>query len=1001
MNTKNDRKPRNYAGVMVSSTYKDLEKHRSILLDVLIKQQVHGIGMEHYVVDASDDVVSSSLKMVDDCSAYIALISHRYGFIPDNKEINPNQVSITRLEYEKAQKLNIPTLVFVMSDEHDVKKADVETNEENIRKLKEFSDDAKQGRIYVSFDSIDDFTKKAIHAVASLSQKIYAQKTTKSEVIITTKKSKASELIPKPPKLYAQPEYLGSHRFIGRQAQLDTLNDWANAADTHSILSFEAIGGSGKSILTWEWVKNMAATTRTDWAGIFWYSFYEKGGVMADFCAYALAYMTEQPLGNYQQLKAPALSKLLLAQLKEKPWLIVCDGLERILVSYHRMDAAQLRDEDAGNTDAMGDRDPCSCIRPFDDDLLRALSQVAPSKILITSRLVPRVLLNAANQPVPGVLKERLPGLKPNDAEQLFRSCGVIGDSNAMQIYLRQHCDCHPLVTGVLAGLISFYMPDRGNFDKWSKDPNEGGQLNLAKLDLVKKRNHIIQSAIDDLDSKSQQLLSILALLSEAVDSSTLNALNPHLPDGTKAEEAQQNAEAMQKLQQTVKKLEAYGLLQYDQYNQRYDLHPVVRGVSVGMLALGQKQKYGQKVVDHFSDKAHIPYKEAKTKDDLVVGLNLMRTLLQMENYDQAYDVFQDDLAGVLRDNLGDDTEVLNLLQPFFNKGWNNMPISSLQKNKRSSLRNDTANSLNNIANYKDSYSLLKKVLQSQIEDNNYLSVSIALNNISISFSMQKKLAKAVIYNNLAIEIVVDLDNKSWLYWYRTIRYLYLVSMGSWTESEQLFKEQMNSYRVGYNIRPGRIEFYNARHHYYRHTLTEEHLKKVELIAGQHNQYAVKNDITNLRGDWYYQKKQYQKAMDCFNEVIRRKNEVGSNANYEEIKLSLAKHQLNELVSPHEEAQRLSKTSDNYLGLARLWVAIGDNKKAGKYALAAYKQAWSDGEPYVFRYSLNQATAILKKLQVAIPQLAPYDKCKKKIESWEQEVFVALEKLKAVKKEEK
>ena len=47
---------------------------------------------------------------------------------------------------------------------------------------------------------------------------------------------------------------------------------------------FEAIGGSGKSMLTWEWVTNHATDVRKDWAGRFWYSFYEKGALMADFC---------------------------------------------------------------------------------------------------------------------------------------------------------------------------------------------------------------------------------------------------------------------------------------------------------------------------------------------------------------------------------------------------------------------------------------------------------------------------------------------------------------------------------------------------------------------------------------------------------------------------------------------------------------------------------------------------------------------------------------------
>src|SRR6185437_8237982 len=96
---------------------------------------------------------------------------------------------------------------------------------------------------------------------------------------------------------------------------------------------------------------------------------------------------------------------------------------------YHRYDAPQLADEEAGRTDQIANRDTCSAIRPSDDDLLRQIAGASPSKVLITSRLVPRVLLNAANQPIPGVIHERLPGLRPADAEALLRQCGIRGES--------------------------------------------------------------------------------------------------------------------------------------------------------------------------------------------------------------------------------------------------------------------------------------------------------------------------------------------------------------------------------------------------------------------------------------------------------------------------------------------------------------------------------------------------------------------------------------------
>ena len=309
------------------------------------------------------------------------------------------------------------------------------------------------------------------------------------------------------------------------------MSDWASHADPTNLLLFEAIGGNGKSMLTWEWTNHHATKIRSDWAGRFWYSFYERGAIMADFCQSALAYMTGQPLEELRKKKTAELKEPLLAQLHAKPWLLILDGLERVLVAYHRIDASEVPDEEANiPTDKIVNRNPCDTIRDEDGDLLRALAAAKPSKILVSSRLTPRVLLNPAGQTIVGARRISLPGLRPPDAEELLRSCDVRGDSTTIQNYLTANCDNHPLVIGVLAGLINDYLPDRGNFDAWSADPDGGGQLDLGSLDLTQRRNQILDAALAALPEKSAQLLSTLALLSESVDYATLKAFNPHLP---------------------------------------------------------------------------------------------------------------------------------------------------------------------------------------------------------------------------------------------------------------------------------------------------------------------------------------------------------------------------------------------------------------------------------------------------------------------------------------
>ena len=653
--------PRRYLGVMVSSTFADLKQHRAALMKAIEAQGFYPEAMEHDAARPDGTVVDSSLQKVRDAAAYIGVISHKYGQVPDSADSNLDGFSLTELEFREARRLGRPMLIFIMGDDHDVKPNAVERDPDKIRKLEAFRDEVKRAaadsrlhRVYATFNSLGEFKVAAERSVAELRRFLDGQMKP-----APSGQTDGTDDIPRPPALYAEPRYIGSHAFVGRAAELATLTGWAAAAEPNPVLLFEAIGGAGKSMLTWEWTVNHASAARADWAGTFWYSFYEKGAVMADFCRRALAYMTGRPLSQFRGKRQPELSGLLLRQLQARPWLLVLDGLERVLVAYQRYDAAQVADEEAGRIDEIAYRDPAAAIRPLDDELLHALAGASPSKVLITSRLVPRVLLNRAGQPIPGVRHERLAGLRPADAEALLRACGVHGDSRLIQDYLRRHCDCHPLVTGVVAGLVQDYLPARANFDAWAADPGHGGRLDLGELDLVQKRNHILQSAVAALPDKDRQLLSTLALLSEAADYDLLAALNPHLSperlaqsdpglrvDDRKEYERKRRAwlesveyrAAARELARTVRNLERRGLLQYDRSVDRYDLHPVVRGYAAGRLAAEDRDSLGQRVVDYFSRQSVDPYEKTKTLDDVRNGLQLVRTLLQMGRMSSAYD---------------------------------------------------------------------------------------------------------------------------------------------------------------------------------------------------------------------------------------------------------------------------------------------------------------------------------------------------------------------------
>jgi hypothetical protein len=332
----------NQLKVMISSTARDLPEHRRKVMDACMRLGMFHPDMMEHLTATDTTALDISLKIVDRADIYVGVFAFRYGYVPDGQPI-----SITEAEYNRAVERGIPRLIFLMSDQHDIKPGDVETGD-GAEKLKNLKERIKKERVVGFFDSADDLKAQVIQALVPY-----------RESDLTTFHYVSD--IPTPPEMYIAHPYtlLQTHSLIGRQSELRLLTDWITGkelelgghkalADSVRVMSVIASGGMGKSALTWKWFHDVAPQETENLAGRMWWSFYESDATFENFVTRALAYVTKRPLEEVEQIPAPEHERQLLAKLDHEPFLLVLDGLERVLIAYARMDAARMEDSAIG-----------------------------------------------------------------------------------------------------------------------------------------------------------------------------------------------------------------------------------------------------------------------------------------------------------------------------------------------------------------------------------------------------------------------------------------------------------------------------------------------------------------------------------------------------------------------------------------------------------------------------------------------------------------------------
>ena len=628
--------------VMISSTARDLPEHRKEVLNACLRQGMFPTMMEH--LPASDaEAISASLKMVGEADIYVGVFAHRYGYVP--KENNPLKISVTEMEYNRAVERNIPRLIFAMDKAHLITIDDVEQGE-GVDKLKAFKERFLAENIVNFFTSPEDLRA---HVINSLSQHPEPDLQTFHYV----------SDIPAPPEAFIAHPYtlLQTHRLVGRQPELNLLTDWVAKPDSEiykaHILNIVAIGGLGKSALTWKWFNDIAPQEMQPLAGRMWWSFYESDDTFENFVTRALAYVSRCSLDEVQQIPAPDRETQLHTALDREPFLLVLDGLERILIAYARMDAARLEDSQVGNQ-----RNLRKTADPRAGRFLKELAQVRNSRILVSTRLYPAELETEAEDPMPGCFRHKLEGLTDEDAIELWRAFNVSG-SRELLLPIFTTFNKHPLLIQALAGEVRRYRRAPGNFEEWRKANPRFEPTSFPRLQDA--MSHVLEFALHRLDDKERQSLQVTAAFRMPARYDTLAALL--IGEGKACADERE-------LDEVLTELEDRGLVGWDKSANRYDLHPIVRDGVWSSLSAGVRHSVYTSLHEHFEAFPKPEnYLEVNNLEEITPAIELYNTLIGLNLYDDAAELYFTCLNKVAFYRLTFNRQVVELLEMLFPTG--------------------------------------------------------------------------------------------------------------------------------------------------------------------------------------------------------------------------------------------------------------------------------------------------------------------------------------------
>ena len=475
---------------------------------------------------------------------------------------------------------------------------------------------------FQEFDSLKDYNGTLYKDLEKYLIKQYPPKNKDGEIL----ESSSKKLIPLAPRPYIAHPYSLAKNFTGRVEEMNKLTDWFHLKK-EPLLIIEAIGGMGKSALTWKWLHDEIINQDTEVEGIIWWSFYDEpfSAFVKHLFQYVFSEKERQQMGMVDELTE------LSRALYQRRFLLILDGFERELRGYAQMMSMYIQEGglSKGQIEDMWDKLQRDPVHPKATKFIRSLCG-AQTKTLMTTRLFPSPLEDRM-----GIQHLRLTGLSDTDTIEFFKKEGIKGSPEEM-VEAGKVYHNHPLMLKLLSSAI------RRSFTK-----NIGQAWNKNIINL-KEPQKILETSFALLNKEEKKVASAISVFRTAFSFDAAKALFPKMTKN--------------RLEEILYELHQLGFVFYQEQEEVFDFHPIMRSYLYNGMT--RKASIHQRAIVYFQA---IPGKEKIVSlADLEPVIEQYYHLVRAGKFDEANEVYSARLFRLLYYQLGEYSLAINLIEELF-----------------------------------------------------------------------------------------------------------------------------------------------------------------------------------------------------------------------------------------------------------------------------------------------------------------------------------------------